>query len=324
MTERQLLYLSRHDVEAVGVSMAEILTVLETAFREKAEGRVEMPPKPGVHPRPDSFLHAMPAWVPALRSVGAKWVSGYPGNAARGLPYISGLMLLNDPDTGLPIAVMDAIWITAMRTGAATGLSARSLARQDSRTLGMLGCGVQGRTNLTALLEVLPIDTVLAYDVDGAALRRYQDEVEAKLPVKVVPVGEPQQAVSGCDVVVTAGPIVKPPHATIRAGWMDRGAFASLVDFDSYWEPAALHQSDKFCTDDREQLLHYRELGYFQDIPPIHAELGDLLVGRAPGRESEAERTLACNLGVGLADVATARLVYDRAVERGVGRWLPL
>jgi len=152
MREDQLLYLSRKDVEDVDLSMAEIIKTLEVAFREKAEGRVEMPPKPGIHPGGgDNFIHAMPAYIPALKSAGMKWVSGFPANTRRGLPYVSGLLILNDPDTGLPLAVMDCGWITGIRTGAATAVAAKHLARPESATVGILACGVQGRTNLAAL-----------------------------------------------------------------------------------------------------------------------------------------------------------------------------
>ena len=102
------------------------------------------------------------------------------------------------------------------------------------------------------------------------------------------------------------------------------GAFASLVDFDSYWHAAALHEVDKFCTDDIPQLQHYRDIGYFQDIPSIHADLGDLVTGRKPGREKPGELTIACNLGLALDDMATAPLIYRRALEKGIGTWLPL
>ncbi|MFX1271571.1 MAG: ornithine cyclodeaminase family protein, partial [Promethearchaeota archaeon] len=126
MSENRLLYLSQADVIATGLTMSEIVDGLEVAFREKGKGRVEMPPKPGIHPGDgDNFIHAMPAYIPALKSAGMKWVSGFPENEKRGLPYISGLLILNDSETGLPISVMDCIWITAMRTGAATAVSAK-------------------------------------------------------------------------------------------------------------------------------------------------------------------------------------------------------
>lgn len=321
----RLLYLSQSDVAAAGPTMREVIDLLEIAFREKGEGRVEMPPKPGIHPGGgDNFIHAMPAYIPALRSAGVKWVSGYPGNQALGLPYINGLLILNDPETGLPLSVMDCAWITAMRTAAATAVAARRLARPDSKILGVLGCGVQGRTNTEALAVDFPIRKVFAYDVHEGALHSFVEDVASQLGLDVSPVATPFEAVEGCDLVVTAGPILKTPHATIRPGWFKAGAFASLVDFDSYWHADALREVDKFCTDDVPQLEHYRRLGYFQAIPPIHADLGELAAGKKPGRESSTERTMACNLGLALDDMAVAPEIYRRAVEAGIGTWLPL
>jgi ornithine cyclodeaminase/alanine dehydrogenase len=188
----------------------------------------------------------------------------------------------------------------------------------------MLGCGVQGRSNLEALTVIFELRTVRAFDVDRATRESYADEMSAQCGLDVVPVADPRDAVVGCDIVVTAGPILRQPHATIPRGWFAEGAFASLVDFDSYWHPDALGEVDKFCTDDVPQLEHYRHIGYFQHIPPIHADLGELVSGRKPGRETPQERTMACNLGLALDDIATAPLVYARALKEGVGTWLPL
>jgi ornithine cyclodeaminase/alanine dehydrogenase len=325
MTENKILYLSQADVVSINVGMAEIIQLVETAFDEKGHGRVEMPPKPGIHPgEGDNFIHAMPAYIPALNSTGVKWVSGFPENAKKGLPYITGLLILNDPETGLPLAVMDCQWITAMRTAAATAVSAKRLARPDSAKLGVLGCGVQGITNTEALNVLFPLTEVFAYDVHPAAIEKFSQKIAGDLGLTVTPVTTPREAVTGCDLVVTAGPILKQPHQTIKAGWLDQGAFASLVDFDSYWEPAAMKEVDKFCTDDLKQFAYYKSVGYFQDVPPIHADLGELVAGLKLGRESEAERTIACNLGLALDDMAVAPTIYHRAKEMGIGTWLPL
>ena len=325
MKPSQLLYLSHDDVKAVGLTMAEIIDALDIAFREKGKGLTEMPPKPGIHPGGgDNFIHAMPAYIPAMKAAGVKWVSGFPENHKMGLPYITGLLILNDPETGLPVAVMDCVWITAMRTGAASALSARYLARPESSVIGILACGVQGRTNLEAMQVLFPIKRVLAYDVDANISRRYAEEMGSCFDLEVVPVATPREAVSGCDIVVTSGPILKKPHATIQAGWMDAGAFASLVDFDAYWHPDAMAESDKFCTDDTQQLLHYQQNGYFQNIPALHADLGELVVGQKPGRETSAERTMTANLGLALDDMAVAPHIFQKAVKKGLGTWLPL
>jgi len=325
MKPSQLLYLSHDDVMAVGMTMADIVDALEIAFREKGKGLTEMPPKPGIHPGGgDNFIHAMPAYIPAMKAAGVKWVSGFPENHKMGLPYITGLLILNDPETGLPISVMDCVWITAMRTGAASALSARYLARPESSVIGILACGVQGRTNLEAMKVLFPIKRVLAYDVDKNKSRRYAEEMGSRFGLDVVPVSTPREAVSGCDIVVTSGPILKKPHATIQSGWLDAGAFASLVDFDTYWHPVAMAESDKFCTDDTQQLLHYQQNGYFQNIPALHADLGELVVGQKTGRETSTERTMTANLGLALEDMAVAPLIYQRALEKGIGTLLAL
>ena len=325
MQSNQLLYLSRQDVINTGVTMADVIDSLEVAFREKGEGQTEMPPKPGIHPGgDDNFIHAMPAFIPALKSAGIKWVSAFVDNLGKGLPYISALVILNDAETGLPLSVMDGVWMTAMRTGAATALSARYLARPDASTVGVLGCGVQGRTNLEALTVLFPVKTVKAFDINKDAVQAYAEDIGKRLDVAVELAESPQQAVSGCDMVVTAGPLLKKPHATIKKGWLDEGAFASLVDFDSYWHAGALAEVDRFCTDDTPQIKHYQTLGYFKHIPPIHADLGELVTGQKAGRESDAERTMTANLGLAIDDMAVAPLIYRKAKTKGLGTILPL
>jgi ornithine cyclodeaminase/alanine dehydrogenase len=325
MPENKLLYLSQADVVAVGISMSEIIAALETAFRAKGEGRTEMPPKPGVHPGGgDNFIHAMPAYIQDLKSAGVKWVSGYPENYKRGLPYITGLLIYNDVENGLPLAVMDCVWITAKRTGAASAVAARRLARPESSVMGMLGCGVQGQSHAEAFTETFPLKKILAYDKDPESARRYAAAMTRQLKVEVVAVKTPREAVSGCDIVATAGPILKVPHATIQAGWLDEGAFASLVDYDSYWSREALAQAAKFCTDDIPQLKLYQSMGYFRNIPPIHADLGELVTGKKKGRENSKERTMTANLGLAIDDMAVAPLIVARAKEKGIGTWLPL
>lgn len=320
----EFLYLSYRDVEQAALPMSAIIDRLEAMFREKGEGRVEMPPKPGIHPRPDAFIHAMPAYIPEMNAAGIKWVSGYPQNQARGLPYINGLLVLNDPDTGVPVAVMDCTWITAMRTGAATAVAAKRLARPESSSAGILACGVQGRSNLEALACVLPLRAVKAYDVRREVAERFASEMGAKLGLPIDVVDTPRAAVAGLDVVVTSGPILKSPTPAIEAGWLAPGAFASPVDFDSYWTGAAQREIDVLATDDRRQLDYYREAGYFRETPAPHADLGELVTGRRPGRRDARQRTMSINLGIALEDMATAVAVHARASERGLGRMLPL
>ncbi len=324
--DQKLLYLSYADVSAVDIPMDRIVNTVEKGFEEMGHGRLEMPPKPGIHPGDggNNFIHAMPAFVPAVKSAGVKWVSGYPGNQARGLPYISGLLILNNPDTGIPIAVMDCTWITAKRTGAASAVSARYLARPESATIGILGCGVQGHTHLEAMNVVFPLKKAMAFDPNPANAGKLA-KFGNTLGLDVDIVDSPKKAVSGCDIVVTAGPILKNPHATIQAGWLDPGTFASLVDFDSYYSRDALKEADKWTTDHIGQYQYYKEAaGYFQNCPDIYAALSDLVTGKKPGRENDEEKNFAANLGLAMEDMVVAPMIYQQAVDKDIGTWLSL
>ena len=318
----QILYLSRKDVESIGLKMSDIIESLDRMFREKGEGKTEMPPKPGIHTRADAFIHAMPAYIPSLGSAGIKWVSGYPQNQARGLPYISGLIVLNDPETGLPVCVMDCTWVTAQRTGAATAVAAKYLARKDSSSAGIVACGVQGRSNLEALSCLFGLKKVKAFDIVPEIATRFAREMERMLDIEIEPVLSVEDAVKNLDLVVTSGPILKKPSPVIEAGWLAPGAFASPVDFDSYWQGGALAEVDKLATDDLEQIKYYRRQGYFKETPEPYADLGQIACGRKPGREREDERTVSINLGLALEDMATAIMIYRQAKEKSLGTWL--
>jgi len=321
----EVLYLSRCDIEKLNIPMKEVIRVVKEAFLEKAEGRIEVPPKPGIHPQKDAFIHVMPAYIPKMKSAGIKIVSGFPENPKRGLPYISGLLILNDTETGFPISVMDCTWITAKRTGAATAIAAEHLARQDSKVLGILGCGVQGRSNLEALTAVCKnLEEVKAYDISERNLQKYVEEMTAIHGLKVVPVASPKKAVENCDIIVTAGPILKRPHPVIEASWFKDGGFACALDFDSYWKPQAMHSMNKICTDDCNQLAYYKKLGYFSNIPKVYADLGEIVNGQKPGRENPKERIMSMNLGLAIEDMATAILIYEKAKKTGAGTRLPL
>ena len=272
-------YLSRANVEAAGVTIGEVIDAVQTGFLEKGNGRVEMPPKPGVHPgEGDNFIHAMPASIPGLDAVGIKWISGYPDNQARGLPYITGLLILNDPATGVPISVMDATWITGVRTAAASAVSARHLARPESSVLAILACGVQGTFHVDALRAVLPaLTTIRAYDPDPGRVAAFAAGVHSRHGIDVTIARDAETAVRGADVIVTSGPILRTPHASIKAGWMAPGAFASAVDFDSYWDAAALRELDRRNAGrDRERRIERLRI----DQPvPVGTVGGDLRAG---------------------------------------------
>lgn len=320
----QLLYLSREDVSRCGLQMSDVLDAVEHAYLAHGLGRTVAPPKLGVHmPEGEAFLHAMPALVSEPPAVGVKWVSSFPSNRDRSLPNVTGLIILNDPETGLPKAVMDGSWITAMRTGAVSAVAARRLSRPDARVLGVLGCGVQGRTNLLALREVLPLEAVRAYDPDEAAAARYVTAMTEETELRIQRCSTPEEAVTEADVVVTAGPLTRQSRRTVVPEWLAEGSLLITVDYDSSVDPRALASLDILCTDDVPQLLSARERGHFPDLTPIHADLGELVAGRKPGRTGPRQRTGIVHLGLAICDVAVAARVLQRARERGIGTMLP-
>ncbi|KKM11640.1 hypothetical protein SY88_08150 [Clostridiales bacterium PH28_bin88] len=322
---KEILYLSLADVKAVGLTMKETMEAVEKAFIEKGHGRFQMPPKPGLHPRGDAFIHAMPAYLPEMKAAGLKWVSGFPENVQYGLPYITGLLVLNCPDTGVPLAVMDCVWITAQRTGAVSGVTAKCLARQDSAIAAIIGCGVQARTQLEALAVALELKTVKCYDINQEQVELYIGDMQSKLPgLEFVTVKNAKEAVTDSDVVVTAGPILKHPNPEIELSWLKDGVLGLPIDFDSYWKPEAMQGVDKFYTDDEAQFEYYRTVGYFQGAPKANADMGQLTTGRVPGRANDQEKIIGMNLGIAINDMATASRIYQKAMEKGIGATLPL
>ncbi len=310
MPSPELLYLARDDVRALLPPVLEQIDLAERAYRAMAAGEVELPPKPGIHPRPDAFIHAMPSYLRGDDVAALKWVSGYPDNPARGLPYISGLIVVNDAETGVPEAVMDAAEITATRTAAASGACIRRLAPDGWRRAAILGCGEQGRYHAAMLAELEPDVLISAYDtVAGRA---------EELPGRVVVAREPRAAVEGSDVVVTAGPIVESPQPAIAPDWLGERWLALPIDFDFYVQAETVAAADLFAVDDAVQFEYYRGQGHFAGWPSPTASVGDVLAdGGTPAR-------VACvNLGVGALDAAFAAAVLARARDEGAGTRLP-
>jgi ornithine cyclodeaminase/alanine dehydrogenase-like protein (mu-crystallin family) len=322
----ELLYLSRQDVEAVAPSMEEIIEILAVAFREKGLGRAQMPPKTDIHPRENAFLHAMPAYIPALSAAGVKWIAGFPSNQERDLPFINGLLILSDVETGLPLAVMDAAWITAERTGAATALAARHLARENASVLAILGCGVQGRSNLKALRCVRAgLRKVRAYDIHPERTERFNAEMSRAFPtVEFLAASSPRDAVDGADIIVTAGPILAEPRPVLEAAWVKPGAFVCPLDYGSYVKPELFRKANKFLTDDMAQILDPRSACYFPEMPPLYGDLGEVVAGLKAGRENDSERIVCANLGLAIDDVAVGTEVLRRSRIAGRGVSLPL
>jgi alanine dehydrogenase len=285
------------------------IDLVERTYRSMAAGRVELPPKPGVHPREDAFIHAMPAYLVDDDVASVKWVAGYPANKARGLPYISGLIVVNDAETGFPLSVMDAAEITAARTAAASGVCIRRFAPPSWHRAAIVGCGEQGRYHSRVITALNSNAVIAAFDT-------HRDRIHA-LEGNVEPAADVQHAVDGAEVIVTAVPIAEHPEPLIDSDWLGDRYLALPLDFDASFRPGPIADAGLFLSDDVAQFEYYRNLGHFHGWPEPHRSVGDAL-----GRKEKPKRVASCNLGVGALDAAFARAVLDRAREAGAGTLL--
>jgi alanine dehydrogenase len=255
----------------------------------------------------------------------AKINANFPGNPARhGLPTIQGAITLHDAADGVLLAVLDSMEITTLRTAAATAVAARALARADARVLTVLGCGIQGRSQLLAMSRVRSLERVFAWDLEAAAAVRYADEMAHTLGCEVRSVADYHTAVQASDVVVTCTPSRRP---LLAASDVPPGCFVAAVGADSEDKqelaPDLLARA-VVVVDVLEQCarigdLHHALVSGAMRRDDVHAELADVVSGRRPGRRSATEITIFDSTGTALEDVAAAALVYERAVGAGRG-----
>ncbi len=323
-----MLYLNSEQIESMRIPIKEVIEVIEEGFEMKGQGLVQLPSSQGVFPRENCFIDAMPAYFAgSADTAGIKWVSGYPTNLEKGIPNIMGLIIINDAETGAPLAVMDAKWITAYRSGAAAAVTAKYMAPEKSSTLAVIGLGVQGRTHLLALKEALKnIKVVRGYDISEHNAKRFLIEMQEKVhgvDFELCP--DPESAVSLADIVVTCTPLMRKPKRFISEKWFKRDVLAISSNNDSAFEAEVMTGAKLFVTDDRGQYLQTQKAGtYFRDYPEeVPADMGEICAGIAevpqgPGRKA------AVLMGIGSHDVATARVIYEKAQRIGLGTRLTL
>lgn len=318
---RETLLLSRRDVAEL-LPMADCIEALEDAFRAQAEGHALPSGVLGLH-APEGGFHVKAAGLRRERLyVAAKLNANFPNNPARhGLPTIQGLVVLYDGEDGRPLAVMDSMEITALRTGAATAVAAKHLSVAHARAVTLLGCGVQAAYQLRALATVRAIETVRAYDRDPARSARLASELGAH----VTPVTDPGPALREADIVVTCTPSKTPLVGPddVRPGTFVAGIGADNAEKQEL-HPLLLARS-RVVVDSLEQAaaigdLHHALAADVFGLEHVHAELWELVAGHKHGRGSSDEITIFDSTGVAIEDVAAAALVHERAVAAGRGR----
>ena len=221
---------------------------------------------------------------------------------------------------------MDAIWITAKRTPLVSALAVEKLAREDSDTVGILGCGVQGRGHVPALATVMAdLKTVKVLDKYPEAAEALINDLNPQFDFDIVQAENIEDLVRDSDVVITATAILQKPDPLIKDEWVKEGAFCAPIDFDSVWEWETMKRCDKFLVDSIEEMEYFESVGYLpHGLPPIHAEIGEVVAGIKPGRERPDELIMDMNIGMGVEDVVVARAILDKAINEGIGQRLPL
>ena len=322
------LLLTAREVPAL-IDLPTALRLVRAAFRLHGQGRTQMPAKVYVTlPEHGGDLRAMPAYIASLRACGLKWVNVHPRNRRRGLPTVMATMLLTDPSTGVPLAILDGTYITKLRTGAAGGVAADVLARRDARTAALIGCGAQAQQQLDALLAVRRIRQVRVWSpVAGEAAALIRRQRRPRVTFAVAPTV--RACVAGADVVITITPSRR---ALVRRAWIAPGTHINAIGADApgkeELDPALLRAA-RVVVDDRPQAIHSGEVnvpirrGRYR-AAQIHATLGEILAGRRPGRRRARDMTIFDSTGLAIHDVVLAQAVYRRALRLHRGRWVRL
>lgn len=323
MSPPDVLWLSEEDVRSV-LTIDDAIEAVDRAFRDHGLGRVQMPPKSYLNfTMHNGDLRTMPAYLEGLNMAGVKIVNSHAGNPDKGLPAVMAILVLNATDTGVPLALMGATFLTAVRTGAAGGIAARHLARKDSRRVGLVGAGVQARTQLLALARLFEINEVLVADREIERASAFVEDCRKFLQCDYIPTTSAQDA-CGCDILVTTTPSRKP---LIKADWIEEGTHINAIGADARGKQeleGLLLRRAKVVVDDMAQAVHSGEVnvpisqGEFSPAE-IYAQIGEIVAGLRPGRENDREITIFDSTGLAIQDVATGNVAYRNALKAGIG-----
>jgi len=314
------------------LSMDEVIEAVEQAFKEKGLGRVQMPAKIYIfYKKYNGDLRTMPSYLEKLDVSAVKIVNVHPDNRTKyNLPTVMAVIVLVDPKNGVPIAIMSGTTVTDMRTGASGGIAARYLARKDSKIVGLVGAGVQARTQLMALLEVYKkLEEVRVWSRSKETKQSFVSETEHEYGhlCKIIPTETIKEAVEEADIVVTTTPSREP---LVMNDMISSGTHFNCIGADApgkeELDPAILKRA-KVVVDDWEQASHSGEI----NVPlsrgivakkNVWAEIGEIATGLKSGRERREEITIFMSTGLAVQDAVTAKLAYDKAIKKGIGSFI--
>lgn len=321
--KRETLLLSRKEVEAV-LTMKDTIDAMAKAFADHIQKKTQMIKRRYVRPK-TGRIGFMSAYVESFKSAGVKVVSTFHDNPSKyDLPSITATIILNDTDTGFPYSIMDGTFITMMRTGAVSALATKYLARKDSKIAGIIGAGVQGKGQLIGLMEVCNLKKAYCYSRTYLHRKEFAVEMSTKLGIDVIPVDSAEKAVRNSDILATATPSMTP---VIMKNWVKPGTHINTVGGSSKGEQeiaTEVFQTSKLVVDDFTNAAMLGQIT--QPVArgelkkeDIHAELGEIILSQKSGRTSDEEITVFVSSGMAIQDVATAHIVFQKAVRRGLG-----
>ena len=322
----EILMLSRKDTEQI-VNMKDAIKAVETGYRAFGEGRAINPFAISfVVPKYNGEIDVKPAYIQDIECSGVKFAGGYWDNPVKyDLPSVISVIVLADGKNGVPLSIMDGTLVGSYRTGAAGGVGAKYLARKNSENAAIIGTGNQGRMQLKALLEVLPIQKVKAWDKDNHRAKLYASEMSKEHSIEVTSVESAEKAVSNADVVVTATPATGP---LVYSSWIRPGTHINAIGADMPGKQELdpmVFKSAKAVVDYKPQCIEIGEIqhaiksGIIKESD-IYAEIGEIVAGKKKGRENDEEITVFDSTGLGIQDVSTAYSVYQVAKERNIGK----
>jgi alanine dehydrogenase len=312
--------LSEKDIRSIAPTLPETVALVEQAYSLDAEGKAEVPTKIGVHPdRANTFLHAMPAWVGDARALGIKWISYFPGNFARGLPDSSGIIILNDPEHGLPCCIMEGMYVTFLRTAACAAVAAKYLVPRPPKTLGLIGCGGLGLWSLRLMTATFPsIDQVFVSSRTPGSRERFCAKMAQEGTWAITPVDDPLAAVRNIDIVVTSMP--PGPVQPVAGEAFKPGTLFIPLDLVNSWQDNVLLLADRVAADNpahfSAQVEAKRATGFPALKKPVRIQ--DIVVGKGL-RASASDRSVVAVCGIASTDVVVGWDIYRRARAARVG-----
>lgn len=323
----EVLFLSKQDVESI-LTYRDVVAAVEDAFRADGSGQMMVPSKEvmRVGPNRANCIFAMPGCLENLNTAGVKWTNFYPAQPGPYPTIWAHVLILSHEDTGMPYAIMDATAITNMRTAGGHGVvAAKYLARRGAKTLGILGCGAQGRSAIRSFDENFQLDRILLYDVSPQVLEQCKRQMDGKLRARLEIAPTPQALAEQSDILLTATTCRTP---LIRAEWLPEGCLVDAMFAFNDIEPAISRLCDKWVVgnrdSDRIEILEHPNFGHLLREEDVYASLGEIVCGKVPGRENDKERIVFSHMGMGTLDIAVGARLAQKARSLGIGQTLRL